>query len=88
MKLVLDQSKLTVGDIEDFESMTGMTIGQALANTDAIPMKAVRALIVVVGRKSDPSLTETVVRNWPMARLNEMELVVEGAEPDPTDASA
>lgn len=94
MKLVFDESTLTVGDLEDFEDIAGATMtslaplfnGNGEGGVD-LPMKVLRGLVVVLGRKEDPSITAESVRAWSIEKLQQIEVEV-GAGLDPTDAAS
>lgn len=95
MKLVFDESTLTVGDLEDFEDIAGATMtslaplfsGQSGDGTVDLPMKVLRGLVVVLGRKEDPSITADSVRSWPIEKLQQIEVQV-GEGLDPTGAAS
>lgn len=98
LKINLSQSSLTLGDMEDFEELTGQSLGRvvevaATADADSmlasLPIKTITGLIWITGRKADPSLTLEQVRSMPIEDLESLEIFVgdDEAEVDPTPAS-
>lgn len=56
MRIEFDPEAMTLGDIEDFETVSGMSIA-AVKPGELPPMKAVTALIWLMRRKEDPAFT-------------------------------
>lgn len=93
MKINLRQDSLTLGDMEDFESYTGQSLGDvvdiaASGSTTGLNMRVVVGLLWITRRQSEPSFTVEAARALPLSELSDLELVVDdGAAVDPTPAS-
>lgn len=84
---------LTVGDLEDIEELTGMgfdeimellTSGKVGQNGRiGIPLKVLKALVLVVYRADNPNFTMEDARR---VKVSELDVVL--AEPDPTEPAA
>lgn len=94
MKLSLNKDTLTLGDLDDFEDVTGQSLDRILEAFDGagdsalggLPMKSVIALLWICGRQDDPDLTYDKVRAIPIAELSGIEIEIEETA-DPTNAS-
>lgn len=83
--------RITVGDMEDLEEITGLSFGElldALGSADNggtlnIPIKVLKALVYVIYRQENPDFTLDDARK---VRVTELELVLE--EPRPTEAAS
>lgn len=96
MRLTLNKDKLTLGDLEDFEEVSGQSLDRILEAVDGagasavsgLPIKSLLALLWISGRTEDPNLTYQDVRNTPLSDLELVEIDVTGEdETDPTSAS-
>lgn len=56
MKITMNLDDLTLREIEDFETASGLSIGEIGAGK-ALPARALRALVWVVQRREDPAYT-------------------------------
>lgn len=94
MKLSLNKDTLTLGDLDDFEQVSGQSLDRVLESFDGagesalggLPMKSILALLWITGRQSDPDLTYEKVRAIPLSELDAIEVDVEEST-DPTSAS-
>lgn len=82
--LKIDPDDLTIGDLEDFEDITGQSFDQAFqANgngTAHVSAKAIKAMVFLVKRRDDPSFTLDDARNVKIGALDI------ATKEDPTDA--
>jgi hypothetical protein len=62
---------LTLGDIEDFETASGVSV-TTLTDGGTLPVKAVVALVWVVRRQTEPAFTLDDARRLRMADLEAM----------------
>lgn len=92
-QLHLDPSQITGRDLLDFEETTGSDLMEVLhrieENDDgsgALPIRVreMFALVWVMGRKQDTSLTYEAVLDIPLEQLQQIEFVA----PDPSDDAA
>lgn len=94
MKLSLNKDTLTLGDLDDFEQVSGQSLDRVLeafqgageSALGGLPMKSILALLWVCGRQDDPSLTYEKVRATPISELSDIEVDIEETA-DPTNAS-
>lgn len=94
MKFSLNKDTLTLGDLDDFEQVSGQSLDRILEAFDSagesslggLPVKSVMALLWVGGRQSDPTLTYEQVRALPIADLSAIEIDIEETA-DPMNAS-
>lgn len=56
-KVVIDAEKLTLGDLEEVEELSGMSFSALQNNPGGVPLKALRALAFVTVRKTHPDVT-------------------------------
>lgn len=85
MKLNLDPDRLTFGDLEDYENVTGvplMSVFDSAQGVLKLPAKQVTALVWICGRSEDPEFTYEQARQVPLTSIE-----VEVETPDPTDGS-
>lgn len=78
--LEIDLDDLTIGDLEDFEDIVGVTFEDAQAANFA-SIKALKALVFLTMRKTDADFSLDDARNIKVSAL------IVGAEADPTDAA-
>ena len=69
LDLRLDPRKLKLGELEEFEEMTGQTIDEAFYSGQATRAKSLVALVYLFGRKQDPSFTLDDARELDMEEL-------------------
>lgn len=86
----LDFNRLTIGDMEDFETMTGQPFQETMegvaANASAsVPVKILKAIVFLCKRLDDPDFKMTDARK---VRVSELVIDMGGAEPDPTAAAS
>lgn len=82
---------ITVGDMEDLEEIAGVPFGEVLdllgkaqsGGTLSIPIKLLKALVLIIYRQKDPDFTIADARK---VKVTELELVLE--EPRPTEAAS
>ena len=60
LKFNIDE--VTLGDIEDFEEMSGLDWDDLDFSGGNIPMKALKALIFIMKRQNDPNVTVADIR--------------------------
>ena len=78
-KIVIDSDRMTLGDIETFEEMTGERLETL---EDGRPSgKALVALVYITKRRDDPNYTVEDARKVPVSDLADEE-----KEADPTEA--
>ena len=94
MKINIDMAKLTLGDMEDFESITGAPI-QAMSKyqtlneetgemeSDGLPTKFLTALILIGQRKVDPKFDVEAARALP---IQELDLSIEDSLNPPNES--
>lgn len=89
--LAIDIKSLTIGELEDVEEITGMSL-QTLRGIDFAdpPLKMLRALAFIVGRRTDPAFTQEDARNVKITAFgNATPQAPEAAAPvDPTSSPA
>ena len=81
--LRLDENELTIGDLEDFESITGQTFESLRPGKDgsvAMDAKMLKALVFIVKRRADPAFTLDDARD---VRVTELEVVPVRKDPTP-----
>lgn len=80
MDVTFNYETLTVGEAEDFESVTGVDLSETMAqlSAGAVNAKTLKAVAWIVGRRSNPDLTLENVRN-----MNILDLKGLGGEPSP-----
>lgn len=97
MKVALNRDTLTLGDLDDFEQVSGQSLDRVVeafagggeSALSGLPMKSVMALLWIAGRQSDPTLTFEQIRATPIAELSDLEVEVAAeTTADPTSASA
>lgn len=85
MKLDLDPNDLTIGDMEDFEDVTGSRLDELLGtrNGDGVKFTAKQlvAFVWIVTRKSNPAFTLDDAR---ATKITDLEV---NLEPRPTQAA-
>jgi hypothetical protein len=83
--LVIDPKDLTIGDLEDFEELTGKSFNEAFAavkkDGSGVNLKDLKAIIFIVRRKTDPAFTIEDARN---VKISEFRV---GGDEDPTVAA-
>ena len=83
LTIVLDD--LTIGDLEDFEDITGKPLDEAMAlgpnGQPKVSPKVMKALVFLTLRKTDPSFTLEDARNVKVSALAPVQ------QTDPTDAA-
>lgn len=57
LELRLDPQKLTLGELEEFEDIAGMTIDEAFYSGAPTRAKSLIALVFLTGRRQDPTFT-------------------------------
>jgi hypothetical protein len=72
--LAVNLDDLTIGDVEDIEEITGMSVQDI--NWEKPPMKVLRAMVFVSERKSNPDFTLDDARRVKVSEL--------GQAPNPT----
>lgn len=83
--------RITVGDMEDLEEITGLAFGDLLdmlgkaesGGTMSIPIKVLKGLVFIVYRQDNPDFTVADAR-----KVKVSELVLELEEPRPTEAAS
>lgn len=80
-ELTVDLDDLTLGDLDEFEDISGQTFDQAQEGRFR-SIKALIALVYLTKRKADPAFTLDDARN---AKVTSLRLNT-GTEEDPTDA--
>jgi len=83
--LRLDENELTIGDLEDFEDIVGSPWEDIRPGPDsAVKMstKAIKALVFIARRKTDPSFTLEMARDVKLGELR-----IEPLRSDPTPAA-
>lgn len=89
--LHVDPDDLTIGDLEDFKKVAGVSLQKAFPQTkdgaeDAdIDPTALKALVWIVKRKADPSFSLTDARD---VRITELHIGSGVPSEDPTPAAA
>ena len=76
---------LTLGDIEDFESASGVSVS-ALTDGGTLPFKAVVALVWVIHRQVEPDFTLDDARGLRMADLETLLAPTPAAPLEPLEA--
>lgn len=81
-KIVIDAAELTLGDLEDFEKVSGATYAELtkLKSGENPPLNVLIGLIYVFGRKHNPEMTLDDVRNVNLGKL-EIEVKDSGTNP-------
>ena len=77
MGFKIDVNELTIGDIEELETLVGKPFGEIFADGN-LSAKAMAAIVYVVKRRDEPGFTLDDARTM---KLGEIEFDV---EPDPT----
>jgi hypothetical protein len=86
--LNVDFNRLTLGDMEDFEDLTGKPFMQTMegitkGSMASVPIKTLTALVFLVKRIENPAFTIEDAR-----KVRVTDLVFDlGGEPDPTEAA-
>jgi len=78
-KIVLDVDSLTLGELEEFEELTGLTLDSLVAGR--LPAKAITTLVFLTTRRANPEFTLDDARQLPLSALEE-------ALPDPPSPTA
>lgn len=65
----IDPSKLTLGDLEDFEERTGMQLQEAFADETRVSAKAMITMLWIVRRAENPESTYEDARRIPFSEL-------------------
>lgn len=86
MKIRLNPKALTFGDMEDFETYTGLDLEDVLANGSK-SAKVRTAMVWICCRADDPEFTIDDVRKLPMGDL-EIEVVGDDTDPTPGDENS
>lgn len=86
MKLTMDRSRLTLGDMEDYEDFTGVPLMSTFAalptsGLTSLPLKQVRGLVWILRRIDDPTFELAATRALTMAEFGEMEIEIVGSAP-------
>ena len=84
--LRFDENEITVGDLEDFEDITGRPLEEVLAefrdrkpeDTSLPPLKVLKAIIFLAKRHEDPAFTAAMARD---VKISELEIVPIGVDP-------
>jgi hypothetical protein len=83
--LKIDPEDLTIGDLEDFEDIVGMSFDDAMApgpdGKPKVTTKALKALVFLSKRREDPTFTLDDAR---AIKVSELQV---GSEEDPTAAA-
>ena len=82
-KIVIDAAELTLGDLEDFEKVSGATYGELvkLKTGENPPLNVLIGLLYVFGRKQNPDFTLDDVRKM---NLGKLEIEVKDSATNPT----
>lgn len=68
--LALDVEALTIGDLEDFQDVTGKSLGDVLGEGHGGDMKVLKAIVWIAKRQQDPTTTLDDVRSIRFADLS------------------
>lgn len=74
-EVVIDLDDLELGEIEEFEELSGVSIAQVQSG---LPAKAVTALVWIVKRKTDPNFTLEMARK---VKLSDVDFAEDDANP-------
>ncbi|MFN0096086.1 MAG: hypothetical protein ACKVVT_15095 [Dehalococcoidia bacterium] len=77
IKITIDTTKLTLGEMEDFEAAAGASIGELARITEGketvkltdVPVKMLTALAWIFARRENPTLTLAAVRDTQLTDL-------------------
>lgn len=79
MRITFDVDTMTLGEVEEFEAISGLDITQMAGGQ--LPSKAIIAIVYLQQRRENPAYTLEDARK---VRVSELEW----GEPDPTPAAA
>lgn len=86
-KIRFDANNVTVGDMEDFEEITGKVLDEVFAGAETgklkLEAKTLKAVVFIAKRHEDPSFTLEQARD---VKISEVEVVPLGV--DPTEAAS
>lgn len=86
MRLVLDPSTMTVGDLEDFEDTVGTPLLEVftrlqVSGLTALPLVELKGLIWIIRRQDDPAYTFGQTRDIKVPEVLAMEFEVTALAP-------
>jgi hypothetical protein len=95
MKIKLDMSKMTIGDMEDFEEVAGAPMSSMSqyrkedengeVTAVGMPIKFMTALIYIGKRQEDPAFT---LKDTRRLKINDLEFEIVGEDDTPLDESS
>jgi hypothetical protein len=75
--ITFDPNAYTIGEMEEFEDLTGHSIAK-LYTTGEMPLRALRALLYINRRRTDPAVTFDGLKDVKLSELSDM---LEGLRP-------